>query len=86
MTEQTPDSADERLREEQTAADERLREEQTAAAGASRWEAPAAGSLRPATDLAAASEQLLSGGARQLDSAALRDVFSSSSFPVKSEK
>jgi len=44
------------------------------AAGASRWEAPAAGLLRPATDLAAASEQLLSGGARQLDSAALRDA------------
>src|SRR4051794_13117020 len=63
MTEQTPDSAD-----------ERLREEQNNAAGASRWEAPAAGSLRPATDLAAASEQLLSGGARQLDSAALRDA------------
>src|SRR6478672_1007866 len=32
------------------------------------------GSLRPATDLAAASEQLLSGGARQLDSAALREA------------
>src|SRR3954449_230875 len=63
MTEQTPHSAD-----------ERLREEQNNAAGASRWEAPAAGSLRPATDLAAASEQLLSGGARQLDSAALRDA------------
>src|SRR6201984_3196290 len=44
------------------------------AAGASRWVAPAAGSLRPATDLAAASEQLLSGGARQLDSAARRDA------------
>ena len=44
------------------------------AAGASRWEAPAAGSLRPATDLAAASEQLLDGGSRQLDSAALRDA------------
>jgi len=44
------------------------------AAGASRWEAPAAGSLRPATDLAAASEQLLAGGSRQLDSAALRDA------------
>src|SRR3954447_10358830 len=63
MTEQTPHSAD-----------ERLREEQNNAAGASRWEAPAAGSLRPATDLSAASEQLLSGGARQLDSAALRDA------------
>ena len=44
------------------------------AAGASRWEAPAAGSLRPASDLAAASEQLLAGGSRQLDSAALRDA------------
>jgi [protein-PII] uridylyltransferase len=43
------------------------------AAGASRWEAPAAGSLRPATDLAAASEQLLAG-TKQLDSAALRDA------------
>ena len=44
------------------------------AAGASRREAPAAGLLRPATDLAAASEQLLSGGSRHLDSAALRDA------------
>ncbi len=44
------------------------------AAGASRWEAPAAGSLRPATDLVAASAQLLDGGSRQLDSAALRDA------------
>ncbi|MCW2690054.1 MAG: (protein-PII) uridylyltransferase, partial [Mycobacterium sp.] len=44
------------------------------AAGASRWEAPAAGSSRPASDLAAASEQLLSGGPRHLDSAALRDA------------
>jgi [protein-PII] uridylyltransferase len=42
------------------------------AAGASRWEAPAAGSSRPAKDLANAAEQLLRGGARQLDSAALR--------------
>src|SRR5438132_553705 len=63
MTEQTPDSAD-----------ERLREEQTAAAGASRWEAPAAGPSRPATDLVAACEQLVAGSARQLDSAALRDA------------
>src|SRR5690348_13772986 len=63
MTEQTSDSAD-----------ERLREEQNAAAGASRWVAPAAGSSRPAKDLVAACEQLLSGGARQLDSAALRDA------------
>lgn len=44
------------------------------AAGASRWEAPAAGSSRPATDLAKAAEQLLTGGARQLASAALRDA------------
>jgi len=44
------------------------------AAGASRWEAPAAGSSRPAKDLAKAAEQLLKGGARQLDSAALRDA------------
>lgn len=33
-----------------------------------------AASSRPATDLAAASEQLLAGGARQLDSAALREA------------
>ena len=39
------------------------------AAGASHAEAPAAGSSRPATDLTAAcAEQLLSGGARHLDS------------------
>ncbi len=44
------------------------------AAGASRWEAPAAGSSRPATDLSAAAEQLLKGSARQLDSAALRNA------------
>src|ERR671910_1816960 len=44
------------------------------AAGASRWEAPAAGSSRPATDLSAASEQLLTGSARQLDSASLRNA------------
>src|SRR6478736_2196600 len=44
------------------------------AARPSRGEAPAAGSLRPATDLVAATEQLLSGGARQLDSAALREA------------
>ena len=43
------------------------------AAGAPRREAPAAGSLRPATDLRRGSEQLLSGSA-QLDSAALRDA------------
>src|SRR6478609_6310598 len=52
-----------------------------ASSGPSRWVgpqpgrgAPAAGSLRPATDLVAATEQLLSGGARQLDSAALREA------------
>lgn len=44
------------------------------AAGASRWEAPAAGSSRPANDLAKASQQLLNGGSKQLDSAALRDA------------
>jgi len=44
------------------------------AAGASRWEAPVAGSSRPATDLAKASAHLLNGGAKQLDSAALRDA------------
>ncbi len=35
---------------------------------------PAAGTPRPATDLAAAAEQLLAVGSRQLDSAALRDA------------
>ncbi|UNB50460.1 [protein-PII] uridylyltransferase [Mycolicibacterium sp. YH-1] len=44
------------------------------AAGASRWEAPPAGSSRPANDLTAAAEQLLTGGARQLDSGALRQA------------
>jgi [protein-PII] uridylyltransferase len=44
------------------------------AAGASRWVAPAAASSRPATDLVAAAGQLLSGGSRQLDAAALRDA------------
>src|SRR3954447_6846975 len=43
------------------------------AAGAPRWVAPAAGSSRPAKDLATAAEQLLTGGAK-LDSAALRDA------------
>ncbi|MCV7279687.1 [protein-PII] uridylyltransferase [Mycolicibacterium flavescens] len=52
-----------------------MTEKQRPAAGApSRWVAPAAGSSRPATDLAAAAKQLLSGGARQLDSAALREA------------
>ncbi|WP_286198932.1 hypothetical protein [Mycobacterium sp. ELW1] len=44
------------------------------AAGAPRWEAPAAGSSKPAKDLAAANKQLLEGGQRHLDSAALRDA------------
>jgi len=43
------------------------------AAGAPRWVAPAAGSSRPAKDLATAAEQLLTGGAR-LDAPALRDA------------
>ncbi|MUM32985.1 hypothetical protein FZI93_14965, partial [Mycobacterium sp. CBMA361] len=42
------------------------------AAGAS--DAPAAGSPRPATDLAVAVEQLMDGGAHRLDSAALREA------------
>jgi len=49
-------------------------QEQRPAAGAPRWVRPAAGSFRPATDLVAAAEQLVAGGARQLDSAALRDA------------
>src|SRR5689334_4815351 len=44
------------------------------AAGPPRWVAPAAGSLRPATDLSAAAQQLLTNDARQLDSSALRDA------------
>lgn len=44
------------------------------AAGASRWEAPPAGSSRPAHDLAKAAGQLLNGSAHRLDSAALRDA------------
>lgn len=44
------------------------------AAGAPRWEAPAAGSPRPATDLAKATAQLLNTGGKQLDSAGLRDA------------
>ena len=47
------------------------------AAGASRWEAPAAGSSKPAKDLAKASAQLLDGGQRPLDAAALRDAAAS---------
>ena len=41
---------------------------------ARRWEPPVAGSLHPATDLAAACRQLLDGGQRRLDAAALRDA------------
>ncbi len=44
------------------------------AAGVPPPEGPAAGSPRPATDLAAAVDHLLAGGARQLDAAALRDA------------
>ncbi|UXA19747.1 [protein-PII] uridylyltransferase [Mycobacterium sp. SMC-4] len=44
------------------------------AAGHSRWERPAAGSARPATDLTAAAQQLVSGGNRPLDAAALRNA------------
>lgn len=50
------------------------KQKRDSAAGASRWEAPAAGSSKPAKDLATASAQLLDGGQRQLDSAALRDA------------
>lgn len=49
-------------------------QKQGPAAGAPRWERPAAGSFRPATDLVAAAGQLLTGGSRQLDSAALREA------------
>jgi [protein-PII] uridylyltransferase len=44
------------------------------ASGGSRWEPPEAGSPRPATDLVAATEQLLAAGPRQLDAAALREA------------
>ncbi|MBO0677234.1 [protein-PII] uridylyltransferase [Mycolicibacterium sp. S2-37] len=44
------------------------------AAGASRWTPPAAGSLRPADDLAKAAQQLLVNGGRQLEAPALRDA------------
>lgn len=49
-----------------------MTEQRPDSAGSARWVGPAAGSSRPASDLAAASKQLLSGSARQLDSAALR--------------
>src|SRR4029450_2892728 len=104
MAKQTPDSADERLREEQNNAAGAPQ----ASCGPTRWVGPqlargppaasdplpsggvgpqlargvppvagraAPGGLsRPATDLAAASEQLLSGGGRPLDSAPLRNA------------
>ena len=41
---------------------------------AGRWKPPATESLHPATDLAAASRQLLDGGPRRLDAAALREA------------
>ena len=41
---------------------------------AGRWEPPTAESLHPATDLAAASRQLLDNGQRRLDAAALREA------------
>src|ERR1700757_63154 len=44
------------------------------AAEAAGVQASAAGSPRPAKDLVAATEQLLAGGPRHLDSAALRDA------------
>lgn len=44
------------------------------AAGTPRWVRPAAGSLRPATDLVAAADQLLTGSSRHLASAVLRDA------------
>ena len=41
---------------------------------AGRWTPPATGSLHPATDLAAASRQLLDGGQRRLDAATVREA------------
>ena len=41
---------------------------------AGRWEPPVTESLHPATDLAAASRQLLNGGQRRLDAAGLREA------------
>ena len=41
---------------------------------ADRWKPPATESLHPATDLAAANRQLLDGGQRRLDAAALREA------------
>ena len=48
----------------------------TTNSAAGGWEPPAAESLHPATDLAAASRQLLAGGQRRLDAAALREALS----------
>jgi len=45
-----------------------------ASSGPTRWEGAGGGLVSPCNDLAAASEKLLGGGARQLDSAALRDA------------
>lgn len=50
------------------------RQEHNPNAGASGKEAPAAGSPKPAKDLLAATQQLLNGTVRQLDSAPLRDA------------
>ena len=47
---------------------------QTTESAAGRWTPPAADSLHPAKDLAAASRQLLDGGQRRLDAAALREA------------
>lgn len=48
----------------------------TTNSAAGGWEPPAAESLHPATDLAAASRQLLAGGQRRLDAPALREALS----------
>ena len=58
MTKRTTDSADGHL----------------PAGAAGRWKPPAAESLHPATDLAAAGRQLLDGGHRRLDAASLREA------------
>ena len=43
-------------------------------AAAGRWTPPATASPHPATDLAAASRQLLDGGQRRLDAATVREA------------
>ena len=48
----------------------------TTNSAAGGWEPPAAESLHPATDLAAASRQLLDGKQRNLDAPALREALS----------